>query len=179
MQRTGPGSRIAAFAAAAVLLLALGGAMAVDRPAAPGGRALTDTEPGRVPVEAAASAAETASSTSRPRPPTSGATARASGDADVSGRPPVRTASPGSASAPAAVPPTASAAVGALKVTPSGAARGGADHLAAVDAARPPGPAGRSAAAELALAIGTTAAASAGTILLVRRLQRRATGGEH
>ncbi|MFJ2444330.1 MULTISPECIES: hypothetical protein [unclassified Streptomyces] len=56
--------------------------------------------------------------------------------------------------------------IGALGVTPSGAARGGADHPG-----RPPA---RSAAAELSLAIGATAAATAGTILVVRRFQRRA-----
>ncbi|MEV7425932.1 hypothetical protein [Streptomyces sp. NPDC091212] len=205
MQRTGPGSRIAALVVAAVLLLALGGAMAVDRPAAPGvpgEPALTDAELGRMPTRAAAaaSASETASSTSRARPPTTAATPRAStstgastsasksagASAGTNSRPPARTAPAKSASVPAPVPPHASAptwappsAVGALKVTPSGAARGGADHLAVVEAPRPAGPAGPSAAAELALAIGTTAAASAGTILLVRRLQRRATGGEH
>ncbi|WP_329066589.1 hypothetical protein [Streptomyces sp. NBC_01429] len=203
MQRTGPGSRIAALVVAAVLLLALGGAMAVDRPAAPGvpgEPALTDAELGRMPARAAAaaSASETASSTSRARPPTTAATPRAStstgastsaganASAGTNSRPPARTAPAKSASVPAPVPPHASAptsappsAVGALKVTPSGAARGGADHLAVVEAPRPAGPAGPSAAAELALAIGTTAAASAGTILLVRRLQRRATGGEH
>ncbi|MFD5750973.1 hypothetical protein [Streptomyces sp. NPDC127033] len=65
--------------------------------------------------------------------------------------------------------------VGALQVTPSGAARGGADHpVAAADADR----SGRDQVAEVSLAIGATAAAFAGTILLVRRLQRRTTGGE-
>ncbi|MFJ8002610.1 hypothetical protein ACIQ7D_36845 [Streptomyces sp. NPDC096310] len=72
--------------------------------------------------------------------------------------------------------PASSPAVGAIRVTPSGAARGGADHpVAAADAT---GPGGRDRVARLSLAIGTTAAASAGTILLVRRLQRRTTGGE-
>nr|WSZ96978.1 hypothetical protein OH820_16055 [Streptomyces sp. NBC_00857] len=63
--------------------------------------------------------------------------------------------------------------MGALRVTPSGAARGGADHTAAADSS------GRSSAAQLSLAIGTTAAASAGTILMVRRLQRRVAGEHH
>lgn len=67
-----------------------------------------------------------------------------------------------------------SPAVGAVQVTPSGAARGGADHPAeAADASGPTGP------AELSLAIGATAAAGAGALLVIRRLQRRAARGDH
>ncbi|MYZ38703.1 MULTISPECIES: hypothetical protein [unclassified Streptomyces] len=63
--------------------------------------------------------------------------------------------------------------VGALQITPSGAARGGADHLIATDSVRTTG------APELTLAIGATAAAALGTILVVRRHTRRATGDHH
>lgn len=82
----------------------------------------------------------------------------------------------GVASPMGSVSPTGSAspAVGAVQVTPSGAARGGADHPAeAADASGPTGP------AELSLAIGATAAAGAGALLVIRRLQRRTTGGDH
>ncbi|MFJ9032116.1 hypothetical protein ACIRQP_27045 [Streptomyces sp. NPDC102274] len=78
---------------------------------------------------------------------------------------------------PPAVPRTTTAAstapLGALTITPSGPARGGARHLTAAD------PSGHYGAAELSLAIGATAAASLGTILVVRRFQRRSTGGQH
>ncbi|MFE4828478.1 hypothetical protein [Streptomyces sp. NPDC056672] len=64
--------------------------------------------------------------------------------------------------------------VGNLQITPSGAARGGADHLTATDSVvRGTG------TAELTLAIGATAAAALGTILVVRRGRRRATGDHH
>ncbi|MEV7684093.1 hypothetical protein AB0O64_36990 [Streptomyces sp. NPDC088341] len=64
--------------------------------------------------------------------------------------------------------------VGNLQITPSGAARGGADHLTATDSVvRGTG------TAELTLAIGTTAAAALGTILVVRRGRRRTTGDHH
>ncbi|MEW1724647.1 hypothetical protein [Streptomyces sp. NPDC093109] len=139
-------------------------------------------------VAPGASAAETASSTSRPkpkptqtqtRPPTRTST-RTPTPKPKTSKPPPKPSPPTPETprtTPAATRSPAPATVGALRVTPSGAARGGADHPAAAATAVPPS--GRSAVAELALAIGATAAASAGTILLVRRLQRRATGGEH
>ncbi|MFE7127738.1 hypothetical protein [Streptomyces sp. NPDC057617] len=63
--------------------------------------------------------------------------------------------------------------VGALQVTPSGAARGGARHLTSAYEPR------RTGTAELTLAIGATAAAAAGTILVVRRRRWRVTGDHH
>ncbi|MFE4373487.1 hypothetical protein ACFRMN_35670 [Streptomyces sp. NPDC056835] len=90
---------------------------------------------------------------------------------------PTRTATRATRTANPAVPrtttTTANPSVGALAITPSGAARGGADHMTAADSSE------RTSAAELSLAIGATAAASIGTILVVRRFQRRSTGGQH
>ncbi|MFE7569604.1 hypothetical protein ACFU76_22000 [Streptomyces sp. NPDC057539] len=83
---------------------------------------------------------------------------------------PTRTAT---AAVPRRTTGTSAPSVGALTVTPSGAARGGADHMTAADSSE------RTSAAELSLAIGATAAASAGTVLVVRRFQRRSTGGQH
>ncbi|RYJ29676.1 VgrG protein [Streptomyces sp. L-9-10] len=84
---------------------------------------------------------------------------------------PARTAAP---AVPRTTTGTSTApSVGGLTITPSGAARGGADHMTAAN------PSGSYGAAELTLAIGATAAASAGTILVVRRFQRRSTGGQH
>jgi predicted lipoprotein with Yx(FWY)xxD motif len=71
---------------------------------------------------------------------------------------------------------TATAAVGALQATPSGAANGGAVHpvtATAADRAR------ASDAADIALAAGAATAAAAGTLVVVRRLRKGATGGAH
>ncbi|MFE3828808.1 hypothetical protein [Streptomyces sp. NPDC059092] len=144
------------------------------------------------------SSSGTISATSRARPPTApapattSATRKARTPATASRNASTPATRKAGTSAPATVTRKASAApmppvtqrasaasspsVGAIRVTPSGAARGGADHPVA--AAGTTGSAGRDRVAELSLAIGTTAAASAGTILVVRRLQRRATGGE-
>ncbi|MEE1800320.1 hypothetical protein PUR57_16880 [Streptomyces sp. JV176] len=159
---------------------------------APNGTALTTgagAGASRSPGPAASprpSASGTISATSRARPPAT-ATATATATRKAPSLPKAPSVPKTSAVPKPAVTPRASVttrrssavsspSVGALRVTPSGAARGGADHPVA--AAEATGPADRDRVARLALAIGTTAAASAGTILVVRRLQRRATGGE-
>ncbi|MFF2526685.1 hypothetical protein [Streptomyces liangshanensis] len=93
-----------------------------------------------------------------------------------------RTAAPArpATTAPAVVPPapvttrTASSSVGALQVTPSGGARGGAQHP--VDSAAAQGP---SRAASLSLAVGTTLVAAAASTVLVMRGRRRSRDGRH
>jgi hypothetical protein len=63
--------------------------------------------------------------------------------------------------------------VGALQITPSGAASGGAAYPATADTSV------ATSATKISLAIGGTSAAAAGATLIIRRLRRRAVGGEH
>ncbi|MFJ2652056.1 hypothetical protein ACIO1C_35725 [Streptomyces sp. NPDC087420] len=71
---------------------------------------------------------------------------------------------------------TASPSVGVLQVTPSGGARGGADHPVAVDSAAAQGP---SRAVSLALAAATTLVAAAASTALLMRARRRSRDGRH
>ncbi|WP_327235849.1 hypothetical protein OG349_19705 [Streptomyces sp. NBC_01317] len=71
---------------------------------------------------------------------------------------------------------TASPSVGVLQVTPSGGARGGADHPVAVDSAAARGP---SRAASLALAVATTLVAGVASTALLMRARRRSRDGRH
>ncbi|MFC9650705.1 MULTISPECIES: hypothetical protein [unclassified Streptomyces] len=124
--------------------------------------------PTKAPTRAATRAATKAPTRAATKAPAAPATRVPTPAARVT---PARTAAP-------AVPRTTTGtsttpSVGGLTITPSGAARGGADHLTAAN------PSGSYGAAELSLAIGATAAASAGTVLVVRRFQRRSTGGQH
>ncbi|MEV6648971.1 hypothetical protein [Streptomyces sp. NPDC051219] len=89
------------------------------------------------------------------------------------------TAARGSTTAPPTAPRSetpadsgqTSPSVGALQATPSGAARGGADHGASGAATRNgPSP------ADIALAIGATGTAAAGTVLWLRAHHRRSAG---
>ncbi|MEW2548987.1 hypothetical protein AB0910_25010 [Streptomyces sp. NPDC047002] len=98
------------------------------------------------------------------------------------GTPPAasRTAAPtavpaGSAAAVPSVPRASAAVVGALQVTPSGAADGGAVHPVAVVADR----SAAAVAARVALVIGAAAAACAVCLVTVRRLRGTPAGGEH
>lgn len=142
------GSWIATLATATVFFLSFGDT--------------ADLTAGKAPSP---SASEAISFTSRPKPSASSPSAPSA--------PSPAAARASTASATASASASRSSSVGALRVTPSGAARGGADHMTAADSS------GRSSAAQLSLAIGTTAAASAGTILVVRRLQRRVAGEHH
>ncbi|WP_329456610.1 hypothetical protein [Streptomyces sp. NBC_01497] len=112
-------------------------------------------------------------SPARTRPPvdrpSAPATSRATGATTGRATPP---ATPG----PTVPGRATTAAVGALQATPSGAASGGAAHPAtatAADRARTAGAVG------ISLAVGACAAASAGALVVTRRLRRNATGGEH
>ncbi|MYV57133.1 hypothetical protein [Streptomyces sp. SID3212] len=97
-----------------------------------------------------------------------------------------RTATPArpATTGPAAVTPapvttrtaSASASVGVLQVTPSGGARGGADHPVAVDSAAAQGP---SRAVSLALAAATTLVAAVACTALLMRARRRSRDGRH
>ncbi|MFJ1601271.1 hypothetical protein [Streptomyces sp. NPDC088261] len=71
---------------------------------------------------------------------------------------------------------SASASVGVLQVTPSGGARGGADHPVAVDSAAAQGP---SRAVSLALAAATTLVAGVACAALLMRARRRSRDGRH
>ncbi|MET9483200.1 hypothetical protein [Streptomyces sp. NPDC006638] len=93
-----------------------------------------------------------------------------------------RTATPArpATTTPAVVTPapvttrTTSASVGVLQVTPSGGARGGADHPVAVDSAAAQGP---SRAVSLALAAATTLVAGVASTALLMRARRRSRDG--
>ncbi|GAA3728815.1 hypothetical protein [Streptomyces tremellae] len=98
------------------------------------------------------------------------------GAAPARSHPAAPTATPArSTAAVPAAPRTSPAAVGALQVTPSGAASGGAVHPVAVVADRP----AASVAARVALVIGAAAAACAVCLVAVRRLRGTPAGGEH
>lgn len=142
---------------------------------APPGRRTT-TDPGTTPKPKP----KDARSDSVPAPPSGlavGPSARASGGTatGTATAPTTNTGTPstGTPATTATGSSTASASVGALAVTPSGAARGGAVHPTTARAADPLD------AAELSLAIGITAIATAGALLVIRRLQRPASGGRH
>ncbi|MFF1418854.1 hypothetical protein [Streptomyces sp. NPDC058280] len=144
---------------------------------APDGTAMPDT--GSTPT--AASTKTAAPSPAKSAPASAKASAKAT--ATATAKAPAQTADANKIPAPPAVATNSAAAtagtgavspsVGVLQITPSGAAKGGADHLTAADSSGP------SVMAGLALTLGATAAAAVGTILVVRRHQRRATGGRH
>ncbi|MDX3853220.1 hypothetical protein [Streptomyces sp. AK02-01A] len=207
IHRNGPRIAAALSTAAVLLTLASTAATSVDKPAgpnrltpvstsadrAPAGRNGEPLSPAKAQPTPAASASDSAGGTASAL---ASASARASADAMASGTrapaaPDVVTATVTATSTMNGVVATATATVtatatngtgetgaglpsaGTLQITPSGAARGGADHMNATDSSEPSG------ATELALVISVTASAAAGTILVVRRLQRRATGGRH
>ncbi|MEU3184722.1 hypothetical protein ABZ707_10975 [Streptomyces sp. NPDC006923] len=208
IHRNGP-RITAALGTAAVLLLTLGSVAvaSVDEPAGTDRRTPVNASADRAPAgldggplwRAKAQptpAASTSVSAGDTASVLASASARASADAMASGTrapadPDVVTATVTATSTMNGVVATATATVtatattgtgetgaglptaGTLQITPSGAARGGADHMNATDSSDPSG------ATELALLISVTASAAAGTILVVRRLQRRATGGRH
>lgn len=112
----------------------------------------------------------------RPASPQASASAFASASARPASTPPSRPVS-SPVSSPARVSSaSAGASVGALQITPSGAARGGADHLTAAGSTAAGGPS-RTTALLLALAT-TLVAAAAGTGLVIRG-RRLPKGGRH